>query len=41
MSDQVKYLSGEWHDLAEKALREQITPEKMKNIYTANLCINT
>ena len=35
MSDQVKYLSGEWHDLAEKALREQITPEKMKNISTS------
>lgn len=32
MSDQVKYLSGEWHALAGEALREQITPEKMKNI---------
>ncbi len=37
MSDQVKYLSSEWHALAEQALREQTTPEKMKNINTTNL----
>ena len=35
MSDRVKYLSGEWHALAEQALREQITPDKMKNISTS------
>ena len=35
MSDQVKYLSAEWHALAEQALREQITPAKMKNISTS------
>ena len=35
MSDQVKYLSGEWHALAGEALREQITPDKMKNISTS------
>ena len=39
MSDQVKYLSSEWHALAEQALREQTTPEKMKNINTTNLHI--
>lgn len=35
MSDQVRYLSAEWHALAEQALREQITPDKMKNISTS------
>lgn len=35
MSDRVEYLSGEWHAMAEKALREQITPDKMKNITTS------
>jgi putative sterol carrier protein len=35
MSDQVKYLSGEWCALAREALREQITPDKMKNISTS------
>ncbi len=35
MSDRVKYLSGEWHAMAEKSLREQITKDKMKNISTS------
>ena len=35
MSDRVKYLSREWHVMAERALREQITPDKMKNITTS------
>ena len=35
MSDQVKYLSGEWHAMAGQALREQITSDKMKNISTS------
>ena len=35
MSDRVKYLSGEWRAMAEKALREQTTPEKMKHISTS------
>lgn len=35
MPDRVKYLSGEWHTMAEQALREQITPDKMKNISTS------
>jgi putative sterol carrier protein len=33
--NKVKYLSNEWHALAEQALREQITPDKMKNISTS------
>ena len=32
MSDRVKYLSSEWHAMAGEALREQISPDKMKNI---------
>lgn len=35
MSDRVRYLSGEWRAMAEEALREQIGPEKMKNISTS------
>ena len=35
MSDRVEYLSAEWHAMAETALREQITPDKMKNISTS------
>jgi len=35
MSDRVEYLSAEWHAMAERALREQITPDKMKNITTS------
>ena len=35
MPEEVKYLSGEWHAMAGEALREQITPDKMKNITTS------
>ena len=35
MSDRVEYLSAEWQAMAETALREQITPDKMKNISTS------
>ena len=35
MSDRVDYLSAEWHAMAETALREQISPDKMKNISTS------
>jgi putative sterol carrier protein len=35
MSDRVGYLSAEWRGRAEQALRDQLTPEKMKNISTS------
>lgn len=35
MSDRVQYLSREWRAMAEKALREQLTPDRMKNITTS------
>jgi len=33
--DKVKYLSNDWHQLAAEALKDQITPSKMKNISTS------
>ncbi len=35
MSDRVEYLSAEWRAIAEEALRERLTPDKMKNISTS------
>ena len=35
MTDQVVYLSPEWRDEAEKRLRAELTPDKMKNITTS------
>jgi putative sterol carrier protein len=32
MQEKVSYLSQEWRDEAEKRLKEEITPEKMKNL---------
>lgn len=35
MAGKVAYLSGEWRDEAEKRLREELSPEKMKFITTS------
>ncbi len=35
MSDRVEYLSADWRAMAEQALREQLTPDKMKDISTS------
>ena len=31
----IQYLSAEWHTLAEQALKDQLTPQQMKNISTS------
>ena len=39
MAGTVKYMSPEWRDEAEKRLKSELTPEKMKHITTSMCCI--
>jgi putative sterol carrier protein len=41
MADKVRYLGPEWRDEVEKRFRQELTPEKMKNITTSVAFIYT